>query len=122
MTVYSAENLITANITQYSATIVNYGPTFQESVLYFDGYGSIVPYTSLSTPGAVVGQCSIVSNSSFRIPILYSQGICGGADNTYIMRGRYIAGNTYEYWTGRTPTTSPPSGHTLADITVIASY
>jgi hypothetical protein len=38
---------------------------------------------------------------------------------TFIFRGFYLAGNTYEVWTGLSRNTPPPSGHTLQDITVI---
>lgn len=41
---------------------------------------------------------------------------------TYRMRGYYVVGAAFEFWTTTTPFASPPSGHSLIDTTIIGSY
>lgn len=38
---------------------------------------------------------------------------------TFIFRGYYLAGATYEFWTGTSRNTPPTSGHTLLNVTVV---
>lgn len=38
---------------------------------------------------------------------------------TFILRGFYVAGGKYEFWTSTSREGLPPSGHTLIDVTVI---
>jgi hypothetical protein len=46
----------------------------------------------------------------------------GGVGKTFKMRGWYSTGSVYEYWTTTSPSTQPPSGHTLTDITIMGKY
>jgi hypothetical protein len=39
-------------------------------------------------------------------------------DIIYRLRGYYVAGATFEVWTGSTKNTPPPTGHTLVDVVV----
>jgi len=39
-------------------------------------------------------------------------------DIIYRLRGYYVAGATFEVWTGSTKNTPPPTGHTLIDVVV----
>jgi hypothetical protein len=38
---------------------------------------------------------------------------------TYIIRGFYLGSGQYEYWESPTRTSSPPSGHSLIEVTVV---
>jgi len=129
MTAYSCEQLMTST-TFYlgGSTIAPYNTILPvlASGLY-DGQGVIVDYSTFAIPLTSYrsGHGIIASYSTFSTTDAtnwYSQGILGGVNQTYAMRGRYVAGGVYEYWTGSTPTTLPPSGHSLANITVIAIY
>jgi hypothetical protein len=45
----------------------------------------------------------------------------GGASTftLYHLRGWYVAGSAYEYWSAVSPLTAPPSGHTLSDTVIL---
>jgi hypothetical protein len=46
-----------------------------------------------------------------------------GATKYYQMQGWYVAGQVYEVWVDvGTPSNNPPSGHTLIDVAVAATW
>lgn len=79
--------------------------------LPIDGYSTYIP--SMSNASSIVG----IENSG---TLVTSNS---GATQYFMMRGYYVSGATYETWisTG-TPNTTPPSGHTLTNITITATW
>jgi len=107
MTVYTGE-LLAPETTLYGAMTPSAGTTF--TVPNDTVYGAVA-----KPPGTTL----LISPAT-----LYAAVTLGGSGSarTYVMRGRYVAGSVYEYWTAASPTTAPPSGHSLSDTTVLATY
>lgn len=79
-----------------------------------DGYNILISYyQNNSMPNSYGYDGTFITNGS-----------TGTAATIYYrMRGYYIAGLTYEYWTATgAPNTTPPSGHSLDNIVIIASW
>lgn len=93
--------------------LVNYDPLSPEPVVdlgkAFRGessfYVNFSPFSSLLPAGTSQSNTVVVSPSI-----------------TYRMRGYYVTGAAFEFWTTLTPFAVPPSGHSLIDTTIIGSY
>lgn len=49
-------------------------------------------------------------------------GSGGSSTKTYLKRGWYPIGATFEYWRTTSVTAGPPSGHTLLDVCIVSTY
>jgi len=103
MTAYTCEQLFSASMIGFSGTITTC-PGISEYAIYWNKAGQFVP---------VSGSMS---------PIPWFNASLGALNIIYAMRGLYVPTGIYEYWTSNSPTTPPPSGRSLSDITVTAVY
>lgn len=83
--------------------------------------------TRPAVAGGLNGAPTLDHTHPDRSSTLVMAGLIGGGaasiHNTYFqMRGWYAAGSTYETWTSiNAPNFSPPSGHALSDVAVVAT-
>jgi hypothetical protein len=68
------------------------------------------------------GSQTAFSSSTGNTTTFLNAGGPSGKVTTYIKRGWYTIGQQFEYWQTTDPKGSPPSGHTLLDITITETY
>lgn len=95
-----------------------------------DGYTFRVPVFGLV--GLNMPRDAVADKSSYQINQPYgfigvnqprAFNVSGGATTYYKMRGYYVTGAVYETYTVTgSPSSSPPSGHTLIDVAIVATW
>jgi len=83
-----------------------------------DGYSDLYTFTGFTVSGYIETE----KGDTAPINPNTSSFLVEGSVRYYNLRGYYTVGTVFESWVSQDPASTPPSGHSLTNITIVSSW